>query len=106
MAHGQLDVLSRSCVDLLRLRQDFSRSPEAYGKVDLTVPAEQLAPLQLTCCPLEYGSMLQAGRVILRVFLDLAPALARRHGIRYPAELERLMIERPGQLDTRRLVGS
>lgn len=105
-ARGQLDELRRYCVNLLRLQQDFSLRPEGYEKVDLTVPAGQLAPLQATYCPLEYGPMLQAGRVIVRVFRDLAPALARSHGIRYPAELERLMIERLDQLDTRGPVGS
>jgi hypothetical protein len=37
--------------------------------------------------------------VILHVFLDLAPALARRHNIRYSAELERLMVDRLDQLE-------
>jgi predicted nucleotidyltransferase len=105
-AHGQLDTLRRVGVDLLRLQQDFSRRPEAYDKVDLAVPAQRLVPLQDTYCPLAYEPMLQAGRVILRVFLDQAPTLARRHNIRYPAELERLMIERLDQLDTRGPVGS
>jgi len=98
-AHGQLDILRRICVDLLRLQQDFSRRPDAYDKVDLVVPAERLAPLQDTFCPLAYAPMLQAGRVILHVFQDLAPALARRHNIPYPAELERLIVDRLDQLE-------
>lgn len=98
-AHGQLDILRRSCVNLLCLEQDFSRRPEDYWKVDLAVPAKRLVPLQGTCCPLAYESMLQAGRVILHVYLDVAPALARQHNIRYPAELERLMVDRLDQLE-------
>lgn len=98
-ARGQLDDLRRDCVDLLRLQQDFSRRPEAYDKVDLAVPAERLVPFQDTYCPLAYEPMLQAGRVILHVFLDLAPTLAQRHNIRYRAELERLMTDRLDQLE-------
>lgn len=100
-AHGQLEDLRRYCVNLLWLRQSFSLRPEAYEKVDQVVPAEHLAPLRATYCPQEYGPMLQAGRIILRFFQELAPALAQTHGIRYPAELERLMIERLDKLGTR-----
>src|SRR5262249_39438172 len=100
-AHGQLDDLRRYCVNLLWLQQSFAMRPESYEKVDLVVPAEQLAPLQATYCPLAYGPMLQAGRLIVRCFQDLAPSLAQTHGIPYPAELERLMIARLDKLGPR-----
>ena len=93
-AYGQLEILRRVCVDLLWLGEDFSRRPEAYDKVELVVPAEQMAPLAATCCPLAYGPMLAAGRTLLQVFRDVAPALAREHGMRYPTELDRLLSDR------------
>ena len=101
-AHGQLETLRRCCVDLLRLRQDGARRPEGYDKVDAALPAERLAPLRATYCPLEYGPMLQAGRGILGVYREVAPALAAGHGIRYPVELERLMTARLDHLGAAR----
>jgi len=38
--------------------------------------------------------MLQAARVILRFYQEVAPPLARTHGITYPADLERVMSDR------------
>ena len=97
-AYGQLEILRRVCVDLLWLRTDFSRRPEAYDKVELVVPAEQLAPLAATCCPLAYEPMLEASRTLLAFFRDVAPPLAQAHRIRYPAELDRLLADRLGHL--------
>ena len=49
---------------------------------------------QATFCPMEQGAMLQATLVIVRFYRELAPSLARAHGIPYPADLERVMYER------------
>ena len=93
-AHGQLEELRRYCVNLALLRHNFSIEAEGYEKVEQALPVEQLSPLQATYCPLEHGAMLQAGLVIVRFFQDLAPLLARTHGIPYPDALERLMLDR------------
>jgi predicted nucleotidyltransferase len=96
-AHGQLEALRLYCINLARLRQNFSDAEvgaEGYWKVEQALPVEQLSPLQATYCTLERGAMLQAALVIVRFYQGLAPLLARAHGIPYPADLERLMVER------------
>jgi len=97
-AYGALEELRLTCVKLARLRQNFQAAAEGYEKVEQTVPEEQLAPLQATFCPLERDAMLQAALVIARFYRELAPPLARAHGITYPADLERVMSERLEQL--------
>jgi predicted nucleotidyltransferase len=93
-AYGQLEILRRMCVDLLRLQQDFSSTEEGYDKVDLAVPVEQLAPLLPTYCPMEPEPMLQAALAIVRYFQQVAPPLAHAHGIPYPDRLDRLICDR------------
>jgi hypothetical protein len=93
-AYGQLEALRLHCVNLARLQQNFSVRADGYEKVEQAIPVEQLAPLQATCCPLEYGAMLQAALVIVRFYRELAPLLAQTHGITYPAALERAMYGR------------
>ena len=93
-AYGGLQDLRLSCVNLARLRENFSAALEGYEKVEKALPVEQLAPLEATCCPLERSAMLQAALVIVRFYQELAVPLARAHGITYPADLERMMIDR------------
>ncbi|MCI0399220.1 MAG: aminoglycoside 6-adenylyltransferase [Chloroflexi bacterium] len=90
-AYGQLEELRRTCVNLAHLRHNFSAEAEGYEKVEQALPIEQLAPLQATFCPMEPEAMLQAGHAILRFYQELAPPLARTHGIAYPDALERIM---------------
>src|SRR5258707_11098295 len=97
-AYGQLNVLRLDCVNLLRLREDFSADLENYDKIEKAIPVEKLAALQSTFCPMERGAMLNAGLAILRVYRELAPALAQEHGIPYPLTLQRLMLERLSKL--------
>jgi hypothetical protein len=85
-------------VNLARLRQNFQTEAEGYEKVEQAIPVEQLAPLQATFCLMERGAMLQAAIVIVRFYQELAPPLARAHGIPYPIELERVMYDRLEQL--------
>jgi hypothetical protein len=105
-AHGQLEVLRRLCVGLARLRHNFA-DPDAeddpYFKVERALPAEQLAPLQATYVPLEREAMLQAARIILRFYQELAQPLARAHGIPYPTQLERVMVARLEQVSGERV---
>jgi predicted nucleotidyltransferase len=97
-AYGALEDLRLTCVNLARLRQNFQAEAEGYEKVEQALPVEQLAPLQTTCCPLERDAMLQAALVIVRFYQELAPSLARAHGIPYPADLAQMMAERLEQL--------
>ena len=98
-AYGELEVLRQICVNLARLRYNFSDDhvgEEPYFKVEEVLPIEQLSPLQTTFCSMEYEAMLQAALVICRFYQDVAPNLAKAHGIIYQADLERMMI---GQLE-------
>jgi predicted nucleotidyltransferase len=101
-AHGQLEALRNCCINLARLSHNFfdaDAGSEAFFKIEKAVPPEQLAPLQTTYCPLERDAMLQSALAIVRFYQELAPALARAHGIAYPAALERVMISRLRKLD-------
>jgi hypothetical protein len=102
-AYGQLEALRRYCVNLVRLRHNFSVAADGYEKVEQAIPGEHLSSLQATCCPLEPGAMLQAALVIVHFYQELAPLLARTHGITYPADLERVMSNRLEKLCDARL---
>jgi predicted nucleotidyltransferase len=93
-ANGQLEELRRFCMNLAQLSEDFTVEAEGHEKVDLALPAAALAPLAATCCPLERGAMLQAGRILVQYYQDLARPLAAAHGLPYPIELERVMLGR------------
>jgi predicted nucleotidyltransferase len=100
-AHGQLEALRLYCMNLARLRENFSDpgvGNEGYFKLEQALPAARLSPLQATYCPLEPGAMLQAVLAIVRFYQELASLLAGAHGIAYPAELERVMLDRLEQL--------
>jgi predicted nucleotidyltransferase len=93
-AHGQIDVLRQICVNLARLRHDFSAAANGYEKVEKVLPIAQLAPLQATYCPLEQEAMRQAGLALVRFYQELARPLAEAHGIAYPERLERVTVGR------------
>jgi predicted nucleotidyltransferase len=96
-AHGQLEALRLYCINLARLRQNFSDrdvGTEGYFKLEQALSVAQLSPLQATYCPLERGAMLQAALTIVRFFQELALLLTQIHGISYPAALERVMYDR------------
>jgi predicted nucleotidyltransferase len=96
-AYGQLEAMRLACVNLARLRYNFSDievGEEPYFKVEQALPGAYLAPLQATYCPMELEAMHQAALVILGFYQELAPPLARVYGMTYPADLERVMVER------------
>ena len=93
-SYGALEDLRLTCVNLVRLRQNFSAEAEGYERVEQALPVEQLAPLQATFCPMEREAMLQAVLTIVRFYQELAPPLAQSHGIPYPADLARVMSRR------------
>jgi predicted nucleotidyltransferase len=93
-AAGQLDELRRICVNLARLREDFTAGADGYEKLDQALPADRLSPLQPTFYQMERDWMLRAGLAIVAYYRDLAPPLARSHGLPYPDALERVMSDR------------
>jgi predicted nucleotidyltransferase len=96
-AHGQLAALRWICVNLARLRNNFSDAgvgEEAYFKIENEIPVEQLEALRGTFPPMEEDTMLKAVFVIVSFYVELAPPLAQMHGLRYSHDLERVMIDR------------
>lgn len=96
-AQGQLGALRLHCMNLARLRNDFSDGEiggEGYFKIEKTLPLEQLSPLQTTFAPLEGSAMLQAAFDIIRFYKELTPPLAQMYGIAYPNALERVTVEK------------
>lgn len=105
-AYGQLEVLRLMCVNLARLRHNFSDpyiGEEGYFKVEQALTAEQLSPLQATYCPMEPEAIHQAVLAILSFYQELAPPLARTHGLTYPAGLEQVMVAQLEKLGQARL---
>lgn len=100
-AYGQLEVMRQMCVNLARLRYNFSDAyvgEEPYFKVEQVLPVERLSPLRTTFCAMEYEAMLQAAFVIVHFYQTVAPNLARAHIITYQADLERMMISQLEEL--------
>jgi hypothetical protein len=96
-AAGQLEILQRTGVILARLRHDFNDEDaldDPYFKVDKALPDEALAPLRSTFVPLEREALFAAARAAIGFYRELAIPLAEEHGLYYPAELERLMLDR------------
>lgn len=96
-AHGQLGALRLYCMNLARLRKDFSDpdvGQEGYFKIENALPVEHLSALQMTFPPLEQHAMIQAAIDMINFYKELAPPLAQAHGIAYPAKLEQVMVER------------
>jgi hypothetical protein len=90
-AYGALEDMRLTCVNMARLRQNFSARAEGYEKVEQTLPVEQLAPLKASICLMERDAMLQAALTIVHIYQEMAPQLAQAHGIPYPADLARVM---------------
>lgn len=96
-ARGQLDVLRAICVSLARLTNDFTDpniGEEVYFKIENAMDVKSLASLQATFCPLDRDAMLDSVHLLVRFYRDLAPALASKHGIPYPEQLEQVVVKR------------
>ena len=101
-AAGQLEALRRVGLNLARLGHDFN--DEEVGddptfKIDKQLPAAALEPLRATFVPLERAALLAAARAIIAFYHGLAIPLAEAHGLRYPAELEQIMLDRLGKAE-------
>lgn len=97
-AYGSLDEMRMKCLKLARLGHDFTAEHTAYSNVEQIVPEEELLALKPSCCPLEAGAMLEAARTLVQVYQRIAPPLAARHAITYPADLERVVLGRLSKL--------
>ena len=101
-AQGQLEELRRYCVNLARLRNNFS-SPdpgeEVYFKLEKVMPVKQLSALQATFCPMDEVAMLKSGFILVRFYKELAIPLAKKHGIIYPENLEKIVVRRLEELN-------
>lgn len=99
-AHGQVEVMRLHCVNLARLRHNFTDPyvSDEYFKVELALPVAQIAALETTYCPLKKTAMLQAVFVILDFYREVAPSLVQAHDLVYPVELERLIVARLDRL--------
>jgi hypothetical protein len=96
-AQGQLESLRSICVNLARLQHnilDGEVGEEPYFKIEKAMPVEQLAALNETFVPLEKDEILQAALIVVRFYLQIAPALTQTHGVYYSHELERVMLDR------------
>jgi predicted nucleotidyltransferase len=96
-ARGQLEALRSIGVNLARLKNNFldpDFGEEAYFKIETVMPVEQLAALRETFGPMEKGAMLNAVLAIVHFYQELAPSLAHEHGLKYPQDLERVMMDR------------
>jgi predicted nucleotidyltransferase len=96
-AYGQLETLRRCCLGIARVAHDATDADAAedpYFKVDEVLPAQQLAVFAQSTGAIDAGSMVASARHLASIYGQLAPAVARRHGLEYPHALERLMLER------------
>ncbi len=96
-AYGQLEILRRACVNLLRLEHDFADPDvgmDCYFKVEDQVPSERLATLRETVCLMQPQAMLRAAHALVGVYKAVASPLAAAHGLSYPNALERTVLDR------------
>jgi hypothetical protein len=101
-AQGQLESLRSICVNLARLQHnllDADIGDEPYFKIETVMPVERLSALKETFVPMEKEQMLKAALTIVRLYLEIAPPLAQRHGLYYSHELERVMLDRLQKLE-------
>ena len=87
-AYGYVETLRLTCVNLARLKHDFTSPPEGYAKMERAVDIEDLAGLQATTCSVDRDAILAAVRSLIGFYLQVAPPLAAKHGIAYPANLQ------------------
>jgi predicted nucleotidyltransferase len=100
-ASGQLEALRRICLNLARLSHDFADGEvgdDPHFKLEKSLPVGLLARLETTFAPLEREAMLEAVWTTHRFFRELAIPLAEEHGLRYPAELEDMILGRLNRL--------
>lgn len=97
-AIGQIGELRGICMNLARLRYQSTADTDGHEKVEKALPAEFLAKLTATCCPLEREAIVHAGQVLVGCYQELAQPLVAAYRLPYPAALEQVMLERMSSL--------
>ena len=94
-AHGLLEGLRLKCVNLARLKHDFSSAwVVGYEKLEQAADARDLEALRATLCALEREAILEAAGRLVGFYLRTAPPLAAQQGIAYPADLEEVVMDK------------
>lgn len=88
-AAAYLEDLRRKVVKLAQMEADWQYGAGGYDRVDPTLPAAWRARAAETFVPLEPGRIAEAARILTGLYLDIAPLLARAHGLDYPESLQR-----------------
>jgi hypothetical protein len=88
-AAAYLEDLRRKVVKLAQMHADWQYGGGGYDRVELVLPVSWRARAAETFVPLEAGRIAEAARILTGLYLDVAPTLARAHGLDYPEELQR-----------------
>ena len=94
-AYGQIETMRQICVILARLQNNFLDayvSAEPYFKIEQFLPVEKISALRDTFCSLEPAALLQAADDICCFYRAIAPDLAEKYGLKYQADLDRMLI--------------
>lgn len=97
-AFGHLESMRRRCINLIRLDQDFASWAEGYEKLESAVGKQPLATLERSFSRLEEAAMVDSVKALIDVYRDIAPDLARKHGIEYPKPVEHVVLKREARL--------
>lgn len=96
-ACSQIELLRANCMNLMRLRENFQDpevGEEAAFKIEKSLRPDLLEVFSPTYCPLQVPDMLRSVSILIRLYQELVPSLAREHGLEYPSALESLMLRR------------
>ncbi len=94
-AYGLLEGLRLKCVNLARLKHDFSSAwVVGYEKLEQAADEQDLEALRATYSPLEREAMLEAVGHLVGFYLRTAPPIATQQGIAYPADLAAVVTEK------------
>jgi len=88
-AAAYLEDLRRKVVKLAQMHADWQYGGGGYDRVELVLPVSWRARAAETFVALEAGQIAEAARVLTALYLEVAPALARTHGLDYPEALQR-----------------
>lgn len=91
-AAGYLASMRRRCINLARLHADFGAWADGYEKLEDAVQEDVLAPLEGSFSVFDAGAMADAGHILISFYRQMAPELARRHGVAYPLSLEEVVL--------------
>lgn len=93
-AYAHIELMRHTCLNILRLKHDFTSPMESYHKVEGAVDPADLAELEGAFCTPEREPLLRAVRTLLAIYLRVVPPLAAAHGIAYPLRLQDTVLRR------------